>query len=118
MSITKLPKEMQTIIAYLKRLPGVGEKTAERFVFQIFNWKQEELNDLCKVLSTLKEEVMVCEICGCLRTKNTPCDFCDISKRDTKLLCIVSSPKEVLSIETTSAFKELLHHLLVLSPKR
>lgn len=105
----KFPKELLTIMAYLKKLPGVGEKTAERFVFHMLKWKEQELKDLGKVLSSLKEEIIPCSECGCLCTKKEFCYFCDPNKRDTNLLCIVSSPKDVYSIETTLTYKGLYH---------
>lgn len=114
---TKFPKDLLTIIAHLKKLPGVGEKTAERFVFQMLKWRDQDLKDLSKILFSIKENVIPCSICGCLFTKDTTCSYCDLEKRDPHKLCIVSSPKEVYAIETTSAYNGLYHVLdKLLSP--
>ena len=104
------PKELLTLIAHLKKLPGVGRKSAERFAFTLLNWSKEELYLFGTHLQQLKEKIFPCQICGCLQ-EGLSCPFCLSSKRDTTLLCLVSSPKDVYAIEETHAFKGLYHVL-------
>lgn len=102
------PNQILTLIAYLKKLPGVGRKTAERFAFFLLDWSDEELQKFSSQLATLKEEVAPCEVCGCLKDQDR-CPFCANSQRDPSFLCLVSSPRDVYAIEETHAFKGLYH---------
>lgn len=106
--MTQLPNELLTLIAYLKKLPGVGRKTAERFAFFLLDWPKEDLQKFSEHLGTLPYKIYPCETCGCL--KDSPsCGFCDSTLRDPRLLCLVSSPRDVYAIEETRAFKGLYH---------
>jgi recombination protein RecR len=109
----KYPKNLLTLMAYLKKLPGVGSKTAERFAFELFKWNKEELNLFGNVLSSFKENLKNCSTCGCLK-EHEKCMFCD-QNRDFSLMCIISSPKDAFSIEETS-YKGLYHVVNTLSP--
>jgi recombination protein RecR len=108
----KYPKNLLTLMAYLKKLPGVGAKTAERFAFELFKWEKKELNLFGDVLSSFKENLKNCHICGCL--KENECLFCH-QNRDPSLICIISSPKDAFAIEETS-YKGLYHVVNTLSP--
>ncbi len=118
---SKYPETLQALISHLKKLPGVGLRTAERFAFELLRWKPEQLATFGEELATLPENITTCQTCGCLknRDQNKPdtssCQFCDSSLRDPTSLCILSSPRDVYSIEETRAFKGLFHvieHLL------
>jgi recombination protein RecR len=108
------PEELQTLIAHLKKLPGVGSRTAERFAFELLSWSEDDLSALQQTLATLKEKLPSCPTCGCL-THLGACSFCDLSKRDPKTLCILSSPRDAFAIESTHSYNGLYHvieHLL------
>lgn len=106
--MTQYPSELITLIAYLKKLPGVGRKTAERFAFYLLDWEKEELKKFSSQLGSLKEKITSCPDCGCLKDTDA-CPFCTAPNRDPSLLCLVSSPRDVYSIEETHAFKGLYH---------
>jgi len=106
--MTQYPKELLTLIAYLKKLPGVGRKTAERFAFYLLEWPQDEIKKFSTQLETLQEKITPCETCGCLKD-GVSCAFCDPKTRDSSLLCLVSSARDVYAIEETKAFKGLYH---------
>jgi recombination protein RecR len=106
--MSQYPTEILTLISYLKKLPGVGRKTAERFAFYLLDWKNDDLKKFSTQLATFKEKVTPCETCGCLKDGAT-CTFCISKTRDTTLLCLVSSPRDVYAIEETHAFKGLYH---------
>lgn len=108
--MTKYPLALQQLIASLKLLPGVGSKTAERFAFQLLTWQEEELQHFSDIISTLKSKIQACPACGCLKDKSD-CEFCDPDKRDSSLLCIISSPKDAYAIEETHTYKGLYHVL-------
>jgi len=109
----KYPKDLCTLIAYLKKLPGVGTRTAERFAFELLSWPETEAKRLGSLLGEIHEKVPSCASCGCLTQENR-CLFCHES-RDHSSLCILSSPKDAYAIESTHAYRGLYHvieHLL------
>lgn len=108
------PKILLQIINSFKRFPGVGNKTAERYAFQLLQWSQDELIDLSDYLKTLKEKAKQCPDCGCL-TEAERCQFCENADRNQKILCIVASPRDVFSIEQTKLFRgiyQVIEHLI------
>lgn len=114
--MSQYPSELLTLIAYLKKLPGVGRKTAERFAFSLLEWPQEENKKFAIQISQLQEKIHPCPECGCLKDSTT-CDFCDPKLRDPSILCLVSSARDVYAIEETKAFKGVYHVIgALLSP--
>lgn len=110
----KYPEELQNLIASLKKLPGVGNKTAERFAFEFINWSSEELARFGGLMAEIRSKIPPCESCGCL-TNLGQCRFCDPSFRDCRSLCCLASARDVYAIEETGAFRGLYHiveHLL------
>lgn len=102
------PQQLLPLISYLKKLPGVGRKTAERFAFCLLSWPEEEVKTLAVHLSTLQEKIFPCPTCGSLQ-EETMCMFCDPSKRDTSVLCLVAFPRDVYAIEETRVYRGLYH---------
>ncbi|MGE0198275.1 MAG: recombination mediator RecR [Simkaniaceae bacterium] len=112
----KYPKDLLTLIAYLKKFPGVGKKTAERYAFQLLEWDGKELHDLAELLGTLKERVQCCSECGCLM-ESVLCTFCDLKNRERHVMCVTASPRDVYAIEETGNFRGVYHVLgALLSP--
>lgn len=110
----KYPEELQLLIASLKKLPGVGSRTAERFAFEMLGWPQDELSLFAEQTATLRGKVPPCPVCGCL-TQLGHCLFCNSPQRDTSSLCILASARDVYAIEQTGTFSGLYHvveHLL------
>ncbi len=110
----KLPEDLQILISFLKKLPGVGARTAERFAFELLAWPQEELVRFAEQASTIQEKIPPCPVCGCL-TQTGICHFCSSPARDTNSLCILASARDVYAIEQTRAFSGIYHiveHLL------
>lgn len=110
----RYPEKLSSLIAYLKRLPGVGTKTAERFAFELIRWKDEHLKLFGESLSSIKKNLKKCENCGCLKDREL-CNFCS-ETRDNKVICIISSEKDVYSIEKLGAYRGLYHVVELLSP--
>lgn len=104
----KYPLPLERLIALLKKFPGVGQRTAERYAFQIITWKGDDLSNLAHTLAHLKNDLTTCAACGALKDENQ-CFFCSSDNRDKKVLCIVSSPKDIFSIESTGIFNGLYH---------
>ncbi len=108
----KYPETLNALISNLKKLPGVGTRTAERFGFELLRWKSEHLQNLGELLASLPTQIIPCAICGCL-TQNNFCHFCE--GRDTTSLCILSSARDAYAIEETRTYRGLYHvieHLL------
>ncbi len=106
----KYPLALQQLISSLKMLPGVGSKTAERFAFHLLTWPNEMLEKLGEHVTSVKEKIGTCPQCHCLKDQ-AACDFCDNSRRNSSLLCIISSPKDAYAIEETHVYNGLYHVL-------
>ena len=114
--MAKYPISLINLMSFLRRLPGVGAKTAERFAFQLLTWPQDQLDYFSHTLHTLKEKVQSCPECHCLMEQDI-CTFCDPLKRDPTLLCIISCAKDVYAFEETRAYRGFYHVLgALLSP--
>ncbi|MCB1110251.1 MAG: recombination protein RecR [Chlamydiia bacterium] len=112
----KYPKDLLTLIAHLRKLPGVGKKTAERYAFQLLEWEGKDLHEFAEGIATLKERVQACVKCGCLMD-GMRCSFCDQERRDRTQLCIIASPRDAYAIEDTGTYRGLYHVLgALLSP--
>ena len=114
--MVKYPSHLLTLIAHLKKLPGVGKRTAERFAFQLLKWEESDLDAFSNAIQTIQHHIDYCETCGCMMEKAF-CLFCNSTKRDPSLLCIVAHAKDVFSFEETGQFQGLYHVLgTLLSP--
>lgn len=113
----KYPQVVERLLRLVNRLPGVGRKTAERYVFDfLLSWKMGDIQELSTVLLQMRESVGTCPICGCL-SEAGKCYICSDTRREKEILCIVSSPKDVFTIENTQEFHGVYHVLQgLLSP--
>lgn len=108
--MAKYPVDLIQLIAFLKKLPGVGTKTAERFAFQLLNWQEGDLQQLSQSLGSLKEKITHCPECHCL-TERGACQFCHGTTRDPSQLCIIAHAKDAYFIDETGAYRGLYHVL-------
>lgn len=112
----KYPLQLLRLIDMLKKLPGVGTKSAERFAFNILNWPQESLQQMADIVLATATHLRHCTHCGCLIGMEA-CQFCDISRQQQKAICIVAMPRDVFAIEATREYQGLYHVLgALLSP--
>jgi recombination protein RecR len=102
------PSALQKLILFLRKLPGVGKKSAERFAFELLSWKDSDLKGFSHLLSDLKNLLKPCNECKSLFDRET-CPFCDPYKRNFKELCVVASAKDIFSIESTGIYNGLYH---------
>lgn len=110
------PHHLLQLIQSLRKLPGVGSKSAERFAFELLEWEGQELATLAMLLGSLKDRVQSCEQCGCL-LGDKGCTLCDLSQRDSRVMCIAASARDVFAIEQTREYRGLYHVLGgILSP--
>jgi len=108
--MTRLPSSLERLIDQLRKLPGVGAKTAERYAFRLMEWKTESVLALAQSLAALHQELRYCSVCHCLQDTK-PCTLCDPNHRDPSSLCIVAYAKDIYPIESTKAFKGMYHAL-------
>lgn len=94
----------------LKRLPGMGEKSAARLCYHLIRTDDSYNKALAEAISQLKEKIHPCPICGCY-TEEEKCRYCTDTERDQTTLCIVEEPQDVLSIASSGAYNGLFHVL-------
>jgi recombination protein RecR len=94
----------------LARLPGVGEKTAQRLAFHVLKSPPEYARELAAALLALEHDVRLCSRC-CNLTAQDPCNVCRDPQRDKRLLCVVESVPDLLAVERTREFRGLYHVL-------
>lgn len=103
-------KPLARLIKELSRLPGIGNKSAQRLAFYILSLDKREVTDLASAILEAKENLKYCGICGNL-TDQDPCILCEDKGRDEKIICVVESPKDVVAIEKTREYKGGYHVL-------
>ncbi|MFQ3582562.1 MAG: recombination mediator RecR [Chloracidobacterium sp.] len=108
------------LIDELRRLPGIGHKSAQRLAFHILRSTPEDVDRLAQAIAEIKLRVTFCSVCHNLTDlARDPCEYCTDPGRDRRVLCVVEEPHNVFAIERTGEFKGLYHVLHgVLSPLR
>jgi recombination protein RecR len=113
---THYPATIVVLIKNLSKLPGIGEKTAERLSMHILQAPLREMENLAKSILEVKENVRLCSKCFGL-SDGEVCKICNDPGREQNLLCLVEQPADLVAIEKSGAFKGLYHVLHgVLSP--
>ena len=107
---------LETLIAALRRLPGVGEKTATRYAFYILNERKQEIQDLIDAIRDVKQKLRLCSTCYNL-TDQDPCAICSDRKREKSRILVVETPLDLIAVENSRIFYGIYHVLHgVLSP--
>ena len=107
---TVFSPSVENLVAQLTRLPGVGQRTAQRLAFHILQRPKEEALALAAALEDVKERVRFCRECGNL-TEEELCGICTDARRDHSLVCVVEHPVDLLSVERTHEYRGLYHVL-------
>src|ERR1700754_3014624 len=94
---------VENLVAQLTRLPGVGQRTAQRLAFHILQRPPEEALALAAALAEVKERGRFCNECGNLTEEET-CGICRDGRRDHTTICVVEQPVDVVSLERTAAY--------------
>ena len=112
----KYPPHLLKLIDVLRRLPGVGTKSAERFAFEMIGWSRGKLTEMAAAIQSTPDQLRHCHDCGCL-TENQGCHFCAEALKRAATLCVVASSRDVFAIEATHEFSGIYHVLgALLSP--
>jgi recombination protein RecR len=104
------PGPIQRLISELSRLPGIGQRTAQRLAFHILRADDAEAFGLADAIREVREKVGLCEICFNL-AEGPRCRICTDSSRDGSLICVVEEPADVIPIERTHEYRGLYHVL-------
>ncbi|MBR5340469.1 MAG: recombination protein RecR [Erysipelotrichaceae bacterium] len=103
------PQRFEDLIALFEKLPGVGNKTAQRYAFALLEKDGEQINDIASTLVGIKE-IKRCRICGFLSDEDE-CSFCKDHSRNPSVIMVVANPQDVVAIEKTGSYKGLYHVL-------
>ena len=101
---------INNLVDAFKRLPTVGQRTAERYVFYLLKSGKKEVAELTLALKSLTENVKSCEVCWNF-SDISPCPICQNKNRNQSLLCVVSEPQDIPVIEKTKEYAGLYHIL-------
>ncbi len=110
MSRLDYPEAVVALIVELKRLPGVGPRSAERIAVWMIQHQKANPEELSKALDSSREMVSLCKKCGFFSTQGH-CDLCEDDSRDASSLCVVEHPTDVLPLERSGAFSGYYHCL-------
>jgi recombination protein RecR len=101
---------VDNLVAQLTRLPGVGQRTAQRLAFHLLRMPKDEALALAAAIEEVKERVRFCRECGNL-TEDEVCAICQDARRDHTLICVVEQPADLISVERTAEYRGLYHVL-------
>jgi len=104
------PKSFENLKESFERLPGIGEKSAERFVFSVLKWDIDDVEKLANDLLDFKQSIKKCSICGHI-CEDDICNICSSESRDKSVICIVEDSKKVFMLEKTGSYNGLYHVL-------
>jgi recombination protein RecR len=109
---TVLPRPVERLIEALRRLPGIGPKTASRLTFYLISASEEERVELAAALQELSHGTRQCSICGNITgVDRDPCAVCEDQSRDSTVICVIEDPLDVVAIERTGQFRGRYHVL-------
>ena len=104
------PKSLRNLIECFKKLPSVGEKSAERMALSVMEMKKEQINLFSESLIDVKTKIKRCTICSNF-TEEDICEICSDSGRNNEVICVVESPKNIVLFEKIGSFSGKYHVL-------
>jgi recombination protein RecR len=104
------PQPINRLVSELSKLPGIGQRTAQRLAFHILRADDADAGALADAIREVKEKVGLCEVCFNL-SEGPRCEVCEDSRRDRSLICVVEQPADVIPIERTHEYRGLYHVL-------
>ncbi len=102
---------LHRLIEELRRIPGIGAKTAQRIAFHILSLDQEDADSLAEAITQARRRIFYCSVCNNI-TQVDPCPICSDPERTDEELCIVEEPYNISSIEKTGSYRGRYHVLL------
>lgn len=104
------PEPLARLILELKRLPGIGQKSAQRVAFHVLRAPREDAERLAQAVLDVKDKLGLCAVCNNISDSEL-CPFCADAGRDRSVICVVEEPHNILPIETTRQYSGLYHVL-------
>ena len=108
--MSRYAEPMARLIEELKKLPGVGAKTAQRFAFHILRSSDDDAAALADAVRGLKAALRLCSVCNNV-TDVDPCVYCSSPTRNQRLVCVVEEPTSIASVERTRGYQGVYHVL-------
>ena len=108
--MSRYAEPMARLIEELKKLPGVGTKTAQRYAFHILRASDDDASALADAVRALKDSLRLCSICNNI-TDIDPCTYCSSPTRNQRLVCVVEEPTSIASVERTRGYNGVYHVL-------
>jgi len=108
--VAKFAEPMARLIDELKKLPGIGSKSAQRMAFHILRSSGDDAEALAAAIRNLKEKLHLCSVCSNI-TDVDPCTYCASPTRNQRLVCVVEEPTNIASIEKTRSYNGVYHVL-------
>lgn len=108
--MSKFAEPMAQLIDELKKLPGIGGKSAQRMAFHILRSSGEDADALAAAIRNLKEKLHLCSVCNNI-TDVDPCSYCSNPSRNQRLVCVVEEPTNIASIEKARFYNGVYHVL-------
>jgi recombination protein RecR len=108
--MSKFAEPMSRLIDELKKLPGVGSKSAQRLAFYILRASDEDAEALAAAVRDVKANLRLCSVCNNI-TDVDPCDYCTSLTRNQRMVCVVEEPTNIAAIEKTKHFNGVYHVL-------
>jgi recombination protein RecR len=109
-SMSKFAEPMTRLIDELKKLPGIGSKSAQRLAFHILRSSEDDAEALAAAVRDVKANLHLCSICNNI-TDIEPCEYCASPTRNQKLVCVVEEPTNIAAVEKTRHFNGVYHVL-------
>jgi recombination protein RecR len=107
---TEYPAALRDLIAQLRKMPGVGPRSAERIALWMVQAREDQPEEIARAINETRQAIHPCAICGFFTTEEI-CEICADSSRSSDLLCVVEQPTDILLLEKTSAFRGRYHSL-------
>jgi recombination protein RecR len=101
---------VERLVTSLKRLPGIGEKSAARLAYHLLGATDARVEELADAIARVKKETVLCEECFDL-TDRSPCEVCRDERRDRRLICVVEEPADLVAIEKSGRYHGVYHVL-------
>jgi len=108
--LSKFAEPMARLIDELKKLPGIGGKTAQRLAFHILRASNEDAELLAEAIRQVKASLHLCSVCSNI-TDIDPCVYCSSATRNLRLVCVVEEPTNIAAIEKTRSYNGVYHVL-------
>ncbi len=108
--MARFAEPMTRLIDELKKLPGVGTKTAQRLAFHVLRASDADARGLAEAILTLRQKLMLCSVCNNI-TDVDPCGYCTSPVRDQHVICVIEEPTNIATIEKTRGYPGVYHVL-------